>query len=190
MLWFGWFGFNAGSATSAFVVTNTAAAALTWVAIDLIVIKRASVVGAATGAVVGLATITPASGFVGPMPVLLIGFVASILSYSAVWLKNRCRLDDSLDVWAVHGIGSTWGVLATGLFVGIGFLSISEFTGLGRGDQMLRQLTAIGVTSGWAFVMTLVILFALKHTIGVRVSEEEEEQGLDLSQHAEEAYRD
>ena len=200
LLWFGWFGFNAGSAltsggsaTSAFVVTITAAAsaALTWIGIDLLVIKRASVVGAAVGAVAGLATITPASGFVGPMPALLIGFVAGILCYSAVWLKNRWRLDDSLDVWAVHGIGSTWGVLATGLFVGIGFMTISDLAlpGMGRGEQVLRQLTAIGVTWGWSFVVTLAILFALKYTIGIRATEEEEEQGLDLSQHGEEAYR-
>ena len=200
LLWFGWFGFNAGSAlgslgsaTNAFVVTNTAAAmaALTWAGLSWYHTGKVSMVGVATGAVAGLATITPASGFVGPMPALLIGFVTGALCYGAIQLKNRLKLDDSLDVWAVHGMGGVWGILATGLFVGMGFSSLSELSPLGleRGEQILRQLTAIGATIGWAFVMTTVILFALKFTIGLRVEEQEEEQGLDLSQHGEEAYR-
>ena len=199
LLWFGWFGFNAGSAltagglaVSAFVVTNTAAstAAVTWVALSWHFTKKVSVVGAATGAVAGLATITPASGFVGPMPAIIIGFGAGVLCYSAVWLKNRARWDDSLDVWGVHGIGSTWGMLATGVFVGVGFMSISELTELSRGEQIVRQLGAIGVVAVWAFVATAGILLALKYTIGLRVSEEQEELGLDLSQHGEQAYQD
>ena len=199
LLWFGWFGFNAGSdlasaakATSAFVVTHISAAtaAVTWVALDWIINKRPSVVGAATGAVAGLATITPASGFVGPMPAVIIGLGAGALCYGVVLLKNRMRLDDSLDVWAIHGIGGTWGMLATGLFLGVGFMSLSEFTDLSRGEQIVRQLLAIGVSWAWAFIMTLVILFALKYTLGLRVQEQEEEQGLDISQHGEAAYRD
>ncbi len=198
LLWFGWFGFNAGSAlaaggsaTSAFVVTNTAAAmaALTWAALDYAFTGKASVVGAATGAVAGLATITPAAGFVGPMPALLIGLGAGFLCYMAVRLRTRLKVDDSLDVWAIHGVGGTFGILATGLFLGIGFMSLSEFTGLDRSEQILRQLVTIGVSWGWAFVMTLVILVALKYTVGLRVSEQEEEQGLDVTQHGEEAYR-
>ena len=198
LLWFGWFGFNAGSAltsggsaTSAFVVTNTAAAtgALTWVALSMFFTKKASVVGAATGAVAGLATITPASGYVGPMPAILIGLGAGTFCYAAVWLKGKLRLDDSLDVWGVHGIGSTWGMLATGIFVGVGFLGIAGHVDVGRGEQIVRQLAAIGSSMGWAFVMTLVILLALKFTIGIRLREGEEEQGLDVSQHGEEAYR-
>ena len=198
LLWFGWFGFNAGSAltaggsaTSAFVVTNTSAAAgaLTWVALSMIFTKKASVVGAATGAVAGLATITPAAGFVGPMPALLIGFGAGVFCYAAIWFKNKMNFDDSLDVWGVHGIGSTWGMLAAGIFVGVGFLGIAGHVDVGRGEQIVRQLAAIGSSIGWAFVMTLVILFALKFTIGLRVKEEQEEHGLDLSQHGEEAYR-
>ena len=201
LLWFGWFGFNAGSAlasggsaTSAFVVTNTSAAtgALTWVALHWLRTGRTtSVVGAATGAIVGLAAITPAAGFVGPMPAILIGLVAGVLCYSAVLLKNRMKLDDSLDVWAVHGVGGTWGVLAAGIFVGIGFLGISDHVlpGIGRGEQILRQLGAIGAGWGWTFVTTLLILYALKYTIGLRVSEEEEHAGLDISQHGEEAYK-
>ena len=200
LLWFGWFGFNAGSAlmsggsaTNAFVVTNTAAAmaAITWVACDWLFTGKPTVVGAATGAVAGLATITPAAGFVGPMPAIIIGVVTGILCYGVVRLRTRIRLDDSLDVLAVHGIGGTWGILATGIFVGVGFLSISELAlpGIDRGEQILRQLATIGVTWAWAFIMTSVILLALKYTIGVRVSEQEEEEGLDLSQHGEEAYR-
>lgn len=197
LLWFGWFGFNAGStltsggsATSAFVVTNTAAAtgALTWVALSMLITKKASVVGAATGAVAGLATITPASGYVGAMPAVIIGFGAGVFCYTAVWFRNKARLDDSLDVWGVHGIGSTWGMLATGIFVGVGFLGIAGHVDVSRGEQILRQLAAIGSSIGWSFVMTLVILFALKFTIGIRVREDEEEQGLDISQHGEEAY--
>jgi len=199
LLWFGWFGFNAGSAlmslgsaTSAFVVTQIAAAtaALTWVGIDWFRNGKPSVVGAATGAVAGLATITPASGFVGPMPALLIGLAAGGLCYAAVQLKNRLELDDSLDVWAIHGVGGTVGILATGLFVGIGFMSLSELAlpDIDRAGQIVRQIATIGIAWGWSFVLTLVILYALKLTIGLRVSEEEEKQGLDLSQHAEEAY--
>ena len=198
LLWFGWFGFNAGSAltsggsaTSAFVVTNTAAAtaALTWVGLSWFLTGKVSVVGAATGAVAGLATITPAAGFVGPMPAILIGFGAGVFCYMALQLKNRLKLDDSLDVWAVHGIGSTWGMLATGLFVGVGFMGISDFVDVSRAEQVLRQLGAIGATLAWSFVMTSLILLALKVTIGLRVRAHEEEQGLDLSQHGEEAYR-
>ena len=200
LLWFGWFGFNAGSAlvagssaTSAFVATNTAAAmaALVWVGLDWYFTGKPSVVGAATGAVAGLATITPASGFVGPMPAMLIGLGAGVICYMAVRLITKLKLDDSLDVWAIHGVGGTWGILATGLFVGIGFMGLSDHVlpGIDRGGQILRQLAAIGASWGWAFVMTLVILFAIERTLGLRVRDEEEEEGLDMSQHGEEAYR-
>jgi Amt family ammonium transporter len=202
LLWFGWFGFNAGSAlvsggsaTLAFVATNTSAAvaALTWVALSWKFTGKVSVVGAATGAVAGLASITPAAGFVGPMPAMVIGLGAGSFCYLAVWFINKVRLDDTLDVWGVHAIGSTWGMVATGLFVGVGVvgLGFSDFAleGMSRGEQVLRQVGAIGVAWGWAFSMTLVILFALKFTLGLRVSEEDEEKGLDLSQHGEQAYR-
>ena len=197
LLWFGWFGFNAGSsltslaaATSAFVVTHTSAAtaAVVWVALDWALNRRPSVVGAATGAVAGLATITPASGFVGPMPAVVIGLGAGALCYGAVWMKTRVRLDDSLDVWAIHGVGGTWGMLAVGLFIGVGFMTIGELTDLSRGEQIVRQLIAIGVSFGWAFATTVGILLALKYTIGLRVDEQQEEEGLDISQHGEEAY--
>ena len=128
------------------------------------------------------------------MPAMVIGLGAGTFCYLAIWFKNKVRLDDSLDVWGVHCIGSTWGMLATGLFAGVGLgvgLEFSDFAldGVNRGGQVLRQLGAIAVAWGWAFAMTLVILFALKLTLGLRVREDEEEQGLDLSQHGEKAYR-
>ena len=195
LLWFGWFGFNAGSAleplgaaTNAFVVTNTAAATalVTWVTLSWIFGRKPSVVGAATGAVAGLVAITPASGFVGPMPAILIGLGAGGFCYGAVELLKKCKVDDALTVWGVHGIGGTWGPLATGLFVGIGFGSLA--VGVSRGEQILYQLASIGVSWGWTFVTTSLILLAIKYTVGLRVGEEEEQVGLDMSQHAEEAY--
>ena len=195
ILWFGWFGFNAGSAlganaqaTNAFVVTNISAATATlaWVTMSWIVGQKPSVIGAATGAIAGLAAITPAAGYVGPMPAIIIGAVSGSLCYGAVTMLNKVRVDDSLDVWGVHGVGSTWGVLATGIFFGIGFGALES--GVSRGEQILYQLIGIGATMGWAFVTTTVILFAIKYTIGLRVSDSEEQMGLDISQHAEEAY--
>ena len=196
LLWFGWFGFNAGSAltadgsaVNAFVVTNTAAAAgvLGWMGMSWIFDGKPSVIGAASGAVAGLVAITPAAGFVGPMPSILIGLVSGILCYLAAGLLVRMSLDDALSVWGVHGIGGTWGALATGLFVGIGFGSLAA--GVTRGEQVLYQVIAIGATWAWAFVLTAVILWLLKLTIGLRVTDNEEEIGLDIAEHGETAYR-
>ena len=193
LLWFGWFGFNAGSAlaadgtaVNAFVVTNTAAAAavVTWVIISWIVGKKPSVVGAATGAVAGLVAITPAAGFVGPMPALIIGIGAGVLCYLAVELLLKLNIDDALAVFGVHGIGGVWGALATGLFVGVGFGALD----VGRGEQVLNQLIAIVATLVWSFVATSVILLAIKYTIGLRAEESDEQAGLDQSLHGEEAY--
>ena len=195
LLWFGWFGFNAGSAlaadgtaTNAFVVTNVAAAAsvVAWVAMSWIFGARPSVVGAASGAVAGLVAITPAAGFVGAMPALLIGAGAGVLCFGAIELLRKLKIDDALAVWGVHGIGGTWGALATGLFVGIGFGALAD--GVSRGEQILLQLVGIGATWAWAFVMTAMILVAIKYTIGLRVSEEEEAIGLDATQHGEITY--
>ena len=195
LLWFGWFGFNAGSAltslgaaTNAFVVTNVAAAAsvVAWVAMSWIFGARPSVVGAASGAVAGLVAITPAAGFVGAMPALIIGAGAGVLCFGAIELLRKLKIDDALAVWGVHGVGGTWGALATGLFVGIGFGALAD--GVGRGEQILLQLVGIGATWGWSFVMTAVILVAIKYTIGLRVSEEEEAIGLDATQHGEITY--
>ena len=196
LLWFGWFGFNAGSAlaadgtaVNAFVVTNTAAAAgvLGWTAMSWLLDKKPSVIGAASGAVAGLVAITPAAGFVGPMPSILIGLVAGILCYLAAGLLVRLNLDDSLSVWGVHGIGGTWGALATGLFVGIGFGELAA--GVTRGEQVLNQVIAIVATWAWAFAVTAIILWALKATIGLRVSDNDEAVGLDEAEHGEPAYR-
>ena len=195
LLWFGWFGFNAGSAlaadgaaVNAFVVTNTAAAAalVTWVIMSWLFDGKPSIIGAASGAVAGLVAITPAAGFVGPMPALVIGAGASVVCYGAVKLLLTLKVDDALAVWGVHGVGGTWGALATGLFVGIGFASLGD--GVTRGEQIVTQLIAIGVSWGWAFVATSIILLALKYTIGIRASQTEEESGLDISQHSESAY--
>ena len=196
LLWFGWFGFNAGSAlaadgtaVNAFVTTNTAtgAAALTWMFMSWIFGTKPSVVGAASGAVAGLVAITPAAGFVGAMPALIIGLGAGIICYGAVQLLTKLNVDDALAVWGVHGVGGTWGALATGLFVGVGFSSLAE--GVSRGEQVLNQLVGIGATWAWAFVVTAIILYLLKITMGLRVSDEEEEAGLDVSEHGEPAYK-
>ena len=196
LLWFGWFGFNAGSAQSvggdavnAFVVTNTAAAAgiLGWVAMSWVFGKKPSVIGAASGAVAGLVAITPAAGFVGPLPSIVIGLSAGLFCYGAIQLLSKSRVDDALSVWGLHGIGGAWGALATGLFVGVGFSGLAE--GVSRGEQILDQLAAIGATAAWAFVVTSVILVAIKFTIGLRPSDDAEEAGLDITEHGEPAYR-
>ena len=195
LLWFGWFGFNAGSAlgangtaVNAFVATNTATAmaVCAWVAMSWIFGKKPSLVGAASGAIAGLVAITPAAGFVGAMPAIIIGLGAGVICYGCVELLLKLKVDDALAVWGVHGMGGTWGALATGLFVGIGFGGLAE--GVTRGEQILYQLAGIGATWGWALVTTAVILLAIKFTIGIRVDASQEEEGLDLGQHGEEAY--
>ena len=196
LLWFGWFGFNAGSALSAggdavnaFVVTNTAACAgiIGWVGMSWVFSKKPSVIGAASGAVAGLVAITPASGFVGAMPAIVIGIGAGVMCFGAIQLLVKLKVDDALSVWGVHGIGGTWGALATGIFVGIGYGGLAD--GVTRLEQIGIQLLALAVTWVWAFGVTAVILLGIKYTIGLRVSESGEEIGLDLSEHAEPAYR-
>ncbi|MDP6454737.1 MAG: ammonium transporter [SAR202 cluster bacterium] len=198
LLWFGWFGFNAGSAlaadgnaVNAFVVTNIAAAAgvLGWVFLAWLRDGSPSVIGAASGAVAGLVAITPAAGFVGPMPAIVIGLVAGGLCYGAATLLVRLNVDDSLSVWGVHGVGGTWGALATGLFVGVGFGSLAEFTDVSRGTQIWYQLVSIGASWAWTFVLTGGILLAIKYTIGIRVDDNKEVVGLDVGEHSEQAYR-
>ncbi|HIM80754.1 MAG TPA: ammonium transporter [Dehalococcoidia bacterium] len=196
LLWFGWFGFNAGSALSAggdavnaFVVTNTAACAgiIGWVGMSWIFSKKPSIIGAASGAVAGLVAITPASGFVGAMPAIIIGIGAGVMCFGAIQLLIKLKVDDALSVWGVHGIGGTWGAIATGIFVGIGYGGLAD--GVSRLEQIGIQFIAIGATWAWAFAVTAVILLAIKFTIGLRVSESAEEIGLDLSEHGEPAYR-
>lgn len=198
LLWFGWFGFNGGSAltsgglaTSAFVVTHiaAAAAALSWMASEWAARGRPTVLGAASGAVAGLVAITPASGFVGPMPALLIGLVAGFLCFKAVNLKARLGYDDSLDVVGVHGIGGTWGAMATGIFASK-LVNAAGDNGLLFGNPSLLAIQTLSVVSAWAysFALTFLILKVLDSTIGLRVSEEDEFSGLDLSQHRECGY--
>lgn len=198
LLWFGWFGFNAGSAlaadgiaASAFVATNTAAAmgAVTWMTMSWIVQGKPSVLGAASGAVAGLVAITPAAGFVEPMPAILIGLGAGVFSFIAVQVRLKWRLDDALDVWAVHGISGTWGGIAVGIFA---TAALGGTEGLWHGNfaQFVNQLVAIIATWIYAFVLTFVILKVLDMTMGIRVTSDEESIGLDISQHAEPAYRE
>ena len=199
ILWFGWFGFNAGSAgaasgqaANAFVVTNTAAAAaaLTWMGASWWFTGKASVIGAAAGAVAGLVAITPASGFVQPMEAIAIGGIAGVICYLAVRLRARIGLDDSLDVVGVHGVGGTWGAFATGIFAYAGVSGIAGLDGLTHGEasQVLDQLVAIGVVWVYSFTVTAVILKVLDVTMGLRVSQDEEELGLDVTQHGERGY--
>ena len=194
-----WFGFNAGSAlvsgglaTSAFVVTNTAAAmaGLTWLTVSWIHRGRPSVLGMAAGAVAGLVAITPASGFVDVSGSIIIGLGAGVLCYVALQLRPRLRVDDALDVWAVHGIGGTWGAIATGLFATVA-INTAGANGLvfGNPQQLVTQLIAVGATWLYAAVATLVIVKAIDLTIGMRVREHEESLGLDRSQHGEIAYQ-
>jgi ammonium transporter, Amt family len=199
LLWFGWFGFNAGSAlmsgglaTSAFVVTNTAAAmaGLTWLTVSWIHRGRPSVLGMAAGAVAGLVAITPASGFVDVSGSIIIGLGAGVLCYVALQLRTRMRVDDALDVWAVHGIGGTWGAIATGLFATVA-INTAGANGLffGNPQQLVTQLIAVAATWSYAAIATLVIVKAIDLTIGMRVREHEESLGLDRSQHGEIAYQ-
>jgi Amt family ammonium transporter len=198
ILWFGWFGFNGGSAfasgsvaTSAFVVTqfSAASAALSWMIAEWAFKGNPTVLGAASGAVAGLATITPASGFVGPIPAIIIGLVAGALCYYAVNLKTKFGYDDSLDVVGVHGVGSTWGVLAVGLFASKA-INPAGNDGLFFGNSSLIGIQALSIVSVWvySFVVTSIILKVLDWTVGLRVSEDQEINGLDTSQHGEVGY--
>jgi Amt family ammonium transporter len=196
LLWFGWFGFNAGSslaadglAANAFVTTNISAAAagFTWMMLSWLH-RRPSLLGTVTGAVAGLVAITPAAGFVTPMAAIPIGIMVSVISYYAVMLmKNKLGFDDSLDVFAVHGVGGIWGALATGIFASE---SVGGVSGLieGNAGQLGTQAISILVVGSFAFVLTLIIGKLVDITIGLRVTEEDETLGLDIAQHGERAY--
>lgn len=198
LLWFGWFGFNAGSAlgagglaTSAFVVTNTSAAmaALTWVFLSWIHTGKIDLLGGATGAVAGLVAITPASGFVSPLSALLIGIGAGVFPYYAISFRIKRGLDDTLDVWACHGIGGTWGAIATGLFASKA-VNAAGNNGLffGNPAQLGVQVLTVAIIWAFAFVATFVILKAIKAVMGLRTSLTEERIGLDITQYGGEAY--
>ncbi len=198
LLWFGWFGFNAGSAlsagglaASAFVVTNTAAAAatITWVLASYLHKGKVSVVGAACGAVAGLVAITPASGFVTAGGALVIGLAAGGLCYSATLLRARVKVDDALDVFAVHGVGGAFGAVATGVFA---TAAVQEaYTGLidGNAGQVVTQLLAVGAVVAYAVIATFVIVKVVDLILGIRVPSVQEEAGLDMAVHGEAAYQ-
>jgi len=193
LLWFGWFGFNAGSSLAAdelavLAFTNTQIAAgaglLGWLAIEFIKSGKASALGGASGIVAGLVAITPAAGFVEPLWAIVIGFLAGIICFYAVVMKMKVRYDDSLDVFGIHAIGGAWGALATGLFVtigGTGFLA-------GNFKQVWVQLLGIGAAGAYSFIVTYFLIILIDKTIGFRVDDEDEEMGLDTSQHGETGY--
>jgi Amt family ammonium transporter len=198
LLWVGWFGFNAGSAleasglaASAFTATNTAAAAaaLGWMFTEWISRGKPTVLGAASGAVAGLVAITPASGYVAPLPSVIIGALAGVLCYTACNLKAKFGYDDSLDVVGVHGVGGTWGAIATGLWAS---KAVNEAGGdglfYGNPGQLWTQIVAVLATYALAIVMTAIILKVVDAVVGLRVTAEDEMAGLDLSQHSETAY--
>jgi Amt family ammonium transporter len=194
LLWFGWFGFNAGSAlaadglaANALLVTNTSAAAgaLAWLAASWYRGKPSSL-GMISGAIAGLVAITPAAGFVGVVPSIVIGAIGGLICYAAMLFRLKKGLDESLDAWAVHGMGGLWGAVATGIFA---TAAIGGYSGLLEGN--IGQFTAnvVGALSAlvYAFVVTLVLAYVIDRAIGLRVSEDEEYVGLDISQHGERA---
>ncbi len=198
LLWVGWFGFNAGSAVaanglavSAFVATHlgAAAAALGWVVAEWLIVGKPTTLGVASGVVAGLVAITPASGYVGPMSAIIIGAVAGVVCYLAVRMKPRLGYDDALDVVGVHGVGGTWGALATGLFASAA-VNPAGANGLffGNPGQLLVQLAAVAASISFAFVGSLILLKLTDALVGLRVSDEAEVIGLDLSEHDENAY--
>jgi ammonium transporter, Amt family len=197
LLWFGWFGFNAGSAlgannlaVNAFITTNTAAAscALTWMFINWID-RRPSALGMATGAVVGLVAITPASGFVSPASSIIIGAIAAVISTACIRLRSKWKLDESLDVWACHGMGGTWGAIATGIFASKA-INPAGADGLiyGNWGPLGVQILTVVVVIAFSFVLTYGLAKLVDKVWGLNVTDAEEQVGLDISQHGEEAY--
>lgn len=193
LLWFGWFGFNAGSAVAAngiaglaFFTTHvaTASAALSWIVFERIIRKKSTSLGFASGAVAGLVAITPAAGFVTPLPAMMIGFVAGMLCYFAILAKEKLGYDDSLDVVGVHGVGGLWGALATGLFASVNAQGLFY----GNPHQFFVQLTGAVAAMAFSFTMTSLILLVIMKITPLRVDEEEEVQGLDQSVHGETGY--
>jgi Amt family ammonium transporter len=197
LLWFGWFGFNAGSAlgatgqaANALIVTNTAAGAATlaWALASYLHKRKVSVVGAAAGSVAGLVAITPASGFVTAGGAVLIGLLAGGVCYGAILLRERLKVDDALDVWAVHGVGGTLGAVATGV---LAVAAVGGVSGAIEGNfaQIGAQLVAVGATWAFAGGATFVIIKAIDVVLGLRVAPSDEEMGLDLALHGEAAYQ-
>ncbi|MGB9838500.1 ammonium transporter [Methanothermobacter sp.] len=199
LLWFGWFGFNAGSAltagglaASAFLVTNTAAAAgmISWVMIDYLKTGKPTVLGGISGAVAGLVAITPAAGFVTVPAAIIIGLITSAISYLAIsYLKPRAGYDDALDVFGIHGMSGIWGSVATGIFAAPFINELGTGLIYGNPGQMTAQVIAVVIVAVYSFVVTLVIGKLLDITVGLRVTEKEEIEGLDTHLHEETGYR-
>lgn len=199
LLWFGWFGFNAGSAltagglaASAFIVTNTAAAAgmISWVIIDYLKTGKPTVLGGISGAVAGLVAITPAAGFVTVPAAIIIGLVTSAISYLAIsYLKPKVGYDDALDVFGIHGMSGIWGSVATGIFAAPFINELGTGLIYGNPGQMTAQVIAVVIVAVYSFIVTLVIGKLLDLTVGLRVTEKEEIEGLDTHLHEETGYR-
>ena len=198
MLWVGWYGFNGGSALAAngdaamaLLVTHISAstAGMVWALIEKIRFGRASMVGLVTGVVAGLATITPASGYVGPIGALALGALASIICFAAVDIvKHRCRIDDALDVFAVHGVGGILGSLLVAVFASKLFGGVGYAAGVDMGGQVVTQLTGVVSTLAWSAAATLVLLLLVKKTVGLRAPDAHIEEGLDMASHGERAF--
>jgi Amt family ammonium transporter len=198
MLWVGWFGFNAGSAVAAnqdagmaMLVTHISAAAgsLAWMSIEWVKHGKPSVLGIVTGMVAGLGTITPASGFVGPLGALVIGVSAGAVCYvSTQFIKRGLRIDDSLDVFPVHGVGGVLGTLLAGVFVAERFGGRGYAEGVSMGGQVMTQFIGVAATVLWCAGVTFVILKVTQALVGLRVSPEKETEGLDLAEHDERGY--
>jgi Amt family ammonium transporter len=198
MLWVGWFGFNAGSelaadgvAGMAMLVTQvaTAAAALTWMFAEWMSHGKPSALGLVSGAVAGLVAITPASGFVGPMGALVIGIASGFLCYiTVVKVKRSMGYDDSLDVFGVHGIGGIVGAILTGVFIDAGLGGVGLDDGVSMGSQVFKQIVGVGTTIVYCGIVSFIILKVVDVVIGLRVSDEQEQEGLDLVLHDEQGY--
>jgi len=198
LLWVGWFGFNGGSAVAAsgdagmaMLVTHVSAAcgAATWAALEWLKYGKPSALGTVTGMVAGLGTITPASGFVGPMGALVIGFSAGIVCFFMTgFIKQKLRIDDSLDVFPVHGVGGILGTIMAGIFVSAGFGGAGYAEGMAMGSQVGVQLIGVIATFGFTAVVTFIILKLVDALLGLRVTDEEETEGLDINQHDERGY--
>jgi len=197
LLWFGWFGFNGGSAltsgglaSNAFMTTNIsgAAGAVTWMIISWIQ-RKPTLIGVTTGAIAGLAAITPAAGYVSPLVAIIIGVVSSIIGYYCIIFRNKKRIDESLDVWAVHGMGGAWGVLAAGLFASLAVNPAgADGAVFGNGMMFVKQLIGVATVFGYSYGITILLSKIINKVMGLRVSKQEETVGLDIAQHSEVAY--